>query len=269
MPAMGSGLRRCGLQNKQRLTPTDPSNGRSRAELGVSQSALSHTIRGLEERRGLRLLIRTTRGVAPTEEAVIQLPSGWINAVRLLREPPSSAAPRRARPRCARHLRTRNSFNPIKGFPHAEERPPGPRGVYPRAAQRADPGARPEDRLRARLEARTTPMERCFCRLGQFPDSLRGRRTPAPLARASTRSDDWLDAQIRLHRRLAAQHREPRHESACQSQGCRSPASKRSRTPSPDQKPPDHAASVIHGSRPGPRATPNAKVTPARISPAV
>src|SRR5438105_4937232 len=37
------------------------------AKLGVSQSALSHTIRGLEERLGLRLLSRTTRSVAPTE----------------------------------------------------------------------------------------------------------------------------------------------------------------------------------------------------------
>jgi DNA-binding transcriptional LysR family regulator len=37
------------------------------AKLGVSQSALSHSIRGLEERLGLRLLTRTTRSVAPTE----------------------------------------------------------------------------------------------------------------------------------------------------------------------------------------------------------
>src|SRR5438874_8333053 len=37
------------------------------AKLGVSQSALSHTIRGLEERLGLRLLTRTTRSMAPTE----------------------------------------------------------------------------------------------------------------------------------------------------------------------------------------------------------
>lgn len=36
------------------------------AKLGVSQSALSHTIRGLEERFGLRLLTRTTRSVSPT-----------------------------------------------------------------------------------------------------------------------------------------------------------------------------------------------------------
>src|SRR5512133_2570307 len=37
------------------------------AQLGVSSSALSHTIRGLEERLGLRLLTRTTRSVSPTE----------------------------------------------------------------------------------------------------------------------------------------------------------------------------------------------------------
>ena len=44
------------------------------AKLGVSQSALSHTIRGLETRLGLRLLTRTTRSVSPTEagERLIQ-----------------------------------------------------------------------------------------------------------------------------------------------------------------------------------------------------
>jgi DNA-binding transcriptional LysR family regulator len=37
------------------------------AQLGVSQSALSHTVNGLEARLGLRLLTRTTRSVSPTE----------------------------------------------------------------------------------------------------------------------------------------------------------------------------------------------------------
>ena len=40
---------------------------RAAKQLGVSPSALSHAIRGLEEQIGVRLLSRTTRSVAPTE----------------------------------------------------------------------------------------------------------------------------------------------------------------------------------------------------------
>ena len=45
----------------------DRSFTRAAATLGMSPSALSHAMRGLEERLGVRLLARTTRSVAPTE----------------------------------------------------------------------------------------------------------------------------------------------------------------------------------------------------------
>jgi DNA-binding transcriptional LysR family regulator len=45
----------------------DRSFTKAAAKLGVSQSALSQTIRQLEARLGVRLLTRTTRSVSPTE----------------------------------------------------------------------------------------------------------------------------------------------------------------------------------------------------------
>ena len=68
------------------------------AKLNVSQSALSHTIRELEERLGVRLLTRTTRSVSPTEAGERLLRNigprfeeieAELAAVRELREKPA------------------------------------------------------------------------------------------------------------------------------------------------------------------------------------
>src|SRR5438552_849097 len=82
---------------------------RAAAKLGVSQSALSHTIRGLEARLGLRLLARTTRSVAPTEAGeralLAMAPSGHTIrglearlGLRLARRRGRSPVPPRLRP---------------------------------------------------------------------------------------------------------------------------------------------------------------------------
>lgn len=58
---------------------------RAADELGVAPSTLSHAMRGLEERLGVRLLNRTTRSVAPTE-AGARLLEGLRPALALLDE---------------------------------------------------------------------------------------------------------------------------------------------------------------------------------------
>jgi DNA-binding transcriptional LysR family regulator len=62
-------MRETGLDDLRALLAVarERSFTRAAAQLGVSQSALSQTLRGLEARLGLRLLTRTTRSVAPTE----------------------------------------------------------------------------------------------------------------------------------------------------------------------------------------------------------
>lgn len=82
---------------------------RAALELGVSTSALSHALRGLESRMGVRLLHRTTRSVAPTEAGAALLArigpaldeiAAAVGAAGAFRETlaASCASMRRARP---------------------------------------------------------------------------------------------------------------------------------------------------------------------------
>jgi DNA-binding transcriptional LysR family regulator len=73
---------------------------RAAAQLGVSQSALSQTMRGLEESLGVRLLARTTRSVAATEAGErlmraigphLESVADALAAVSRLRETPAGA----------------------------------------------------------------------------------------------------------------------------------------------------------------------------------
>src|SRR5256885_9701962 len=61
-------MRRGSLDDLQSLLAVgrEQSFTKAAAKLGVSQSALSQTIRQLEGRLGVRLLTRTTRSVSPT-----------------------------------------------------------------------------------------------------------------------------------------------------------------------------------------------------------
>ncbi|MDF1635408.1 LysR family transcriptional regulator [Mycoplana sp. MJR14] len=70
---------------------------RAAAQMGTSQSSLSHTVRRLEERMGVRLLTRTTRNVVPTEAGeklmktlrpAIDEISGQIDALTAMRQRP-------------------------------------------------------------------------------------------------------------------------------------------------------------------------------------
>jgi DNA-binding transcriptional LysR family regulator len=75
---------------------------RAAAKLAVSQSALSHTLRELEARLGVRLLTRTTRSIAPTQAGerllnsvgprLEEIEASWRRSASCATNPPASFA---------------------------------------------------------------------------------------------------------------------------------------------------------------------------------
>jgi DNA-binding transcriptional LysR family regulator len=70
---------------------------RAAARLGLSQSALSHAMRGLERRLGLQLLARTTRSVSPTATGAALL-EDLAPALERIEQSLAEARKRRERP---------------------------------------------------------------------------------------------------------------------------------------------------------------------------
>jgi DNA-binding transcriptional LysR family regulator len=100
------------LQAFSRL-PACKASSRPPLNPNVSPSALSHTMRGLEERLGVRLLNRTTRSVAPTvagaqllarlSPALLDIQSALDNQRLRYRRHPAYYAPRAASELVLRH----------------------------------------------------------------------------------------------------------------------------------------------------------------------
>jgi DNA-binding transcriptional LysR family regulator len=70
---------------------------RAAARLGTTQSALSHSVRGLEQRLGLQLLARTTRSVSPTAAGAALL-EDLVPALERIERSLAEAQQRRERP---------------------------------------------------------------------------------------------------------------------------------------------------------------------------
>jgi DNA-binding transcriptional LysR family regulator len=124
---------------------------RAAARLGVSQSALSHTIRGLEERLGLRLLTRTTRSVSPTQagERLVHTLSprfeeieAELEALSELREKPAGTIRITAGDHAAHTILWPKVTKVLAAYPDVKVEISIDNGLIDIAAQRYDAGVR-------------------------------------------------------------------------------------------------------------------------------
>jgi len=124
---------------------------RAAAQLGVSPSALSHSMRGLEQRLGLRLLTRTTRSVSPTEagERVLRTVGprfeeveAELAALSELREKPTGSVRITAGDHAARAILWPRLSKVLTRYPDIKVEINFEGGLIDIAAQRYDAGVR-------------------------------------------------------------------------------------------------------------------------------
>jgi DNA-binding transcriptional LysR family regulator len=129
---------------------------RAAAQLGVSQSALSYTIRSLETRLGVRLLTRTTRSVSPTEagERLLRsLPARFeeieaeLAAVSELRDKPSGTLRITATDYTIRTIIWPKLSKVLQRYPDIKLEIITDYGLADIVAERYDIGVRPGDQI--------------------------------------------------------------------------------------------------------------------------
>ena len=165
---------------------------RAAAKLGVSQSALSHTIRRLETRMGLRLLTRSTRSVSPTEAGERLLVSvgprfeeieAELEALTALRDKPAGTIRITAGEHAARDGPVAAARNLPAGFPDIRVEVYIENGLTDIVAERYDAGVRLGEQVaRDMIAVRIGPDWRMAV-VGS-PAYFAGRTAPADAARA-------------------------------------------------------------------------------------
>lgn len=159
---------------------------RAAARLGVTQSALSHTIRALEARLGLRLLARTTRSVAPTEagERLMQTVAprfdeidAALAALSALREKPAGAIRITSGEHAARTLLWPAAAELLPAYPDLRIEIVSDRSLTDIVAERFDAGVRLGEQVDKDMVAVRVGPEMRMAVVGS-PAYFAGRRKP-------------------------------------------------------------------------------------------
>ena len=156
------------------------------AKLGVSQSALSHTMRELEARLGVRLLTRTTRSVSPTEAGQRLLQSlgprfdeigQELEALSELREKPVGTIRITAVDYVADEILWPKLVPFLRKYPDIKVEIVVDYGLTDIVAQRFDAGVRSGEQVaKDMIAVRISPDQRMA--VVASPSYLKGRNTP-------------------------------------------------------------------------------------------